>query len=124
MRPLQPRKIDLQKWRRLVREVRAVARDPRASSGDLSRAASTACRAVAPTRELLMSTCSPLLRRCEHFCALHPTHKDRPRIADQLSKMAEALAPHVGMGGAAPGAAPADDDGDGDDRPQRKDIFG
>jgi hypothetical protein len=125
MRPLQPRKTDLQKWRRLIREVRAAAKAPHGPSGDLSRAASTACRAVAPTRELQHDVCSPLLRGCERFCDLHPSHRERPGRIALLAALADRLAPHVGVGSPAAAAAPArQDDDDAEDRPQRKDIYG
>lgn len=128
MRPLRPRKTDMQKWRRLIREVRAAARKPHGPSGDLSRAASTACRAVAPTRELQHDVCSPLLRGCERFCNLHPSHRERPGRIAQLAALAEQLAPHVGMGAAGlpheGPTAPEPEGDDAEDRPQRKDIYG
>ncbi|MBX9708156.1 MAG: hypothetical protein K2X61_09515, partial [Caulobacteraceae bacterium] len=69
--------------------------------------------------------CVPLLREAERFAAMHPSHPGRPDAAAKVGRLAEQLAPHVGMGPAGTGAEapPSIDDGDDDDRPQRKDIY-
>lgn len=97
LRPLQPTSADFRKWRRLIRATRAAVKDRRGAGGDLRAAAATARKACAPTRELLLSVCSPFVRLAEAWPTLG--NPCRATAAETLTRFADQLAPHVGMGG-------------------------
>lgn len=101
-RPLNPTAADFRKWRRLIKEARRIAAQPRGAAGDLRAAAAAARRAVGPTHELLTATCSPLIRLAEAYPALSDDCLDK--AAETLGRLAGELAPHVN---APEGASPA-----------------
>lgn len=104
LRPLQPTAADFRKWRRLIRAARAAVRDQRGAGGDLRAAAATARKACAPTRELQLSVCSPFIQLAETWPTLG--NPCRATAAETLSRFADQLAPHVGMGGSEPPPGP------------------
>lgn len=134
LRPLQPTKADFRKWRRLIKAVRDVARNPLGPGGDLRAAAVTARRAVAPTRELWLSVCSPMVRLGEDFPGLGDAC--RAKAVETLTGYADVLGPVVGegapkgpppsppAGAVAMPAPPADPAADEEGRGFRRDVFG